>query len=437
MKPEKVFKRYDVRGEYPEELNEEFAEKIGKSLGTFASENFSRRIVLCRDNKSSSASLKKSLIEGLQSTGVKVIDIGSGPTDYAAYTGVKHSCISVQVTSSHMPLDFNGFKFMYPKGNGFVNKDLKRVKDIFRSEKFSTGEGEVREMESTSWNRYKDDLKLKAMRYSATRIDKKIVVDTMGGAAREILPELLRGLGAEVIDLSDGKDEMPYRDPPNPKPEYLDELVKAFEEHDADLGIATDMDGDRVTFYNGEFISGDEVFALMSRLVSGDAVASIDTSEALEEVIEDRGNEVFYTRVGDPFVMDKALEENTAIAGEPNGHYSVLEFVPYNSGTLTALMIAGLDIENELNEVPHRSVKRDSVEVEGKHELIESLKEVFEEDYEVISEKDGVKASIGYSNVLIRPSGSSPKLRIISEAADEDTAKAGLEEAKEIIAHNS
>jgi phosphomannomutase len=389
--------------------------------------------VVCRDNKSSSASLKERLVKGLRSTGVKVIDIGSGPTDYAAYTGKKHGCISVQVTSSHMPLNFNGFKFMYPEGNGFVNEDLNEVKEIFRSGGFNNGEGKLKEMKSTSWSRYKDDLKLKAMRYSATQIDKKIVVDTMGGATRDILPELLRGLGAEVIDISDEKDEMPYRDPPNPKPDNLDELVEAFDEHDADLGIATDMDGDRATFYNGEFISGDEVFCLMSRLVSGDAVASIDTSEALEELVEDRGNEVFYTRVGDPFVMDKALEEKTTIAGEPNGHYSVLEFVPYNSGTLTALMIAGLDIESELNEVPHRSVRRDSIEVDDKHERVERLKKVLKDEHDIISEKDGVKAKIGYSNVLIRPSGSSPKLRVISEAADEDTAEAGLDEAKELI----
>ena len=433
MKPEKVFKRYDVRGKYPEELNEEFAEKIGKSLGTFASKNFSRRVVVCRDNKDSSEPLKKSLVKGLKSTGVEVIDIGSGPTDYAAYTGMKQGCVSVQVTSSHMPLEFNGFKFMYPEGNGFVNEDLNEVKEIFRSGKFSEGKGGVKEMKSRCWNKYREDLKVKATDFSADRIDKKIVVDTMGGATREVLPELLKDLGAEVIDISDRKDEMPYREPPNPKPDNLDELVEVFKQEDADLGIATDMDGDRVTFYNGEFISGDEVFCLMSMLVSGDAVASIDTSEALEELMEDRGDEVFYTRVGDPFVMEKALEEKTAIAGEPNGHYSVLDFVPYNSGTLTALMVAGLDIETRLDQIPHRSVKRESVEVEDKHEHIESLRKILEEDQEIISEKDGVKARIDDANILIRPSGSSPKLRIISEAEEEDTAETGLEEARELI----
>jgi phosphoglucosamine mutase len=432
MKPEKVFKRYDIRGEYPEELDEEFAERLGRSMASFCQRNFSRRIVVCRDNKESSAGLKESFTEGLKSSGMKIFDIGVGPTDYAAYTGKKHECVSVQVTSSHMPLNFNGFKFMYPEGNGFVNEDLEEVKDIFRSEEFEDGEGIVRDMASTSMRRYRDDLKMTAMRNSSSTIDKKVVVETMGGATKEVLPELLEGLGADVIDIGEEKERAPYRDPPNPKPEYLDEMVERVDEEEADLGIATDMDGDRITIYNGEFISGDDVFCILSQLVRGDAVASIDTSGALEELLDDRGDSVFYTRVGDPFVMDKALEEDVAVAGEPNGHYSVLDFVPYNSGTLTALMVAGTDIEQKMNNTPFYSTQRDSIEVENKEETMKHIREEIE-DEDIISEKDGFKASIGYSDVLIRPSGSSSKIRVISHANEEDTAKAGLEEAAELV----
>lgn len=433
MKPEKVFKRYDIRGEYPEELDEEFAERLGKALGKFTREEFSRRIVVCRDNKESSESLKHSLMNGLESSGMKIFDIGEGPTDYAAYLGKKHGCVSVQVTSSHMPLNFNGFKFMYPEGNGFVNEDLEQVKNNFREKKFLEDEGLVREMTSTSTQRYKDNLKMTAMRNSSATIDKKVVVDTMGGATRNFLPDLLDNLGATVIDLADDKNEMPYRNPPNPKPENLDELVETFEEADADLGLATDMDGDRVTvYYDGEFLSGDDVFCIVGQLVGGDSVASIDTSGALEEIMDQRGNDVFYTRVGDPFVMDKALEEKVDFAGEPNGHYSVLDFVPYNSGTLTALMIAGTDIDQKMEQVPFYSVKKDSVDVEDKEETMSSIRDGLDED-DIISELDGIKASFGYAEVLMRPSGSSEKIRVISEAQDEDTAQAGLEEAVDMI----
>ncbi|MFB6241880.1 MAG: hypothetical protein ABEJ36_03700 [Candidatus Nanosalina sp.] len=434
MKPEKVFKRYDIRGEYPEELDEEFAERLGKALGKFCREKFSRRIVVCRDNKESSESLKESLIEGLESSGMKIFDIGTGPTDYAAYIGKEHGCVSVQVTSSHMPLSFNGFKLMYPEGNGFVNEDLNEVKELFRSGEFTEDEGLIRDLASTSMRRYRDDLKMTAMKYGSANIDRKIVVDTMGGATKDVLPELLKGLGADVIDLSEDRDEMPYRDPPNPKPENLDELAERFEEEDADLGLATDMDGDRVTVYHGgEFLSGDDVFCILSQLVRGDAVASIDTSGALEDMLEDRNNEVFYTRVGDPFVMDRALEEDVALAGEPNGHYSILEFVPYNSGTLTALILAGTDLDQKTEQIPFYSTQRDIIEVEDKKETMERVREQIRDEYDVISEKDGVKAEVGYSKVLVRPSGSSPKIRVISNATDEDTAEAGLEEVMDLI----
>ncbi len=434
MKPEKVFKRYDIRGKYPEELDEEFAERLGKALAAFTRENFSKRIVVCRDNKESSAKLKESLIQGLKSSGMKILDIGEGPTDYAAYLGKKHGCVSVQVTSSHMPLSFNGFKFMYPEGNGFVNEDLNQVKENFRKERFVRGDGEVDRIESTSRRKYKDELKMTATRNSSAKIERKIVVDTMGGATREVLPDLLDNLGATVVDLADEKDEeMPYRDPPNPKPELLDELVEKVEEVEADLGLATDMDGDRVTvYYDGEFLSGDEVFCIIGQLVGGDSVASIDTSKALEDLMEESDGRVFYTRVGDPFVMDKALEENVNFAGEPNGHYSVLNFVPYNSGTLTALMVAGTDIDQKLEQMPFYSVQRDSLEVKDKERVMDALREGLEEE-DIISEKDGVKAKFGHAEVLMRPSGSSQKIRVISEAQNEETAGAGLEEAKELI----
>jgi|APHM01.1.fsa_nt_gi Phosphomannomutase len=433
MKPEKVFKRYDIRGRYPEELDEEFAKRLGKALAVFVRENFNKRIVVCRDNKQSSVKLKQSIVKGLTSSGLKVIDIGEGPTDYAAYLGKKHSCISVQVTSSHMPLEFNGFKFMYPEGNGFTNDDLSKVKTNFRQTRYMQGDGDVEKVASTSKRKYKDNLKMTAMRNSSATVNKKIVVDTMGGATREILPELLDNLGAEVIDISDEKEEMPYRDPPNPKPELLDELKQKVEEEDADLGLATDMDGDRVrAYYNGEFLTGDEVFCIIGQLVGGDSVASVDTSNALEDMMQERGNKVFYTRVGDPFVMRKAVDESVAFAGEPNGHYSVTEFIPYNSGTLSCLMLAGTDIQEKLDEIPFYSVQRDNLGVEEKEEVMASVREQLDQG-DIISQKDGVKAKFGYSEVLIRPSGSSQKIRLISEAEDEDTAQAGLEEAKKLI----
>ncbi len=428
MKPEKVFKRYDIRGKYPEELDEEFADLLGKSLGTFVQRNYPKKVVVCRDNKESSKTLKKSFIKGLKSTGVEIIDIGSGPTDYAAFTGREEDTVSVQVTSSHLPLEFNGFKFMYPEGNGFLNPDLDSVKDRFRNREFSQGTGKV-EQYPEALEEYKENLELFARRLSEN-LDKKVVIDTLGGATDSLLAETLRAIGANVVDLGEEKEEKPYRDPPNPRPENLKELKAKVDETNADIGLATDMDGDRVTLYKDGFVDGNKVLAVFSQIFEGDVVASIDTSKSLEETTEEQ---VFYTRVGDPFVMDDAIEKDVELAGEPNGHYAFLNFVPYNSGTLSALILAGVDLERYLNKIPEHHSVRESYEVEDKKKRMEAVENRIKEEYKIVSRKDGLKVESPDVRALIRPSGSSPKIRVVTESKNRHKAEEEADNLEKIV----
>ncbi len=420
MRPEKVFKRYDIRGKYPEELDEEFAERLGKALGTFLAAKNQRRVAVCRDNKSSSHKLKEELIKGLKSVGVEVLDVGEGPTDYAAWCGRREGCVSVEVTSSHMPLDFNGFKFMYPEGNGFVNKDLYKVQDIFRNSEFRSGEGSIEER--SLLKDYKEELKGFASDL-ANDFEKKVVVQPMGGTAN-ILPKIMEDLGLEVVNISE--EDYPYIDPPNPKTENLADLAEAVDNSGADLGIANDLDADRVTvYYKGRFLTGDEVFCILAQLVSGKVVASIDTSKALESFAE-----VNYTRVGDPFVMSKALEPGAEFAGEPNGHYSFTEFVAYNSGMLAALILSGLDLDERLEKIPDYFVKRAVVEAENRHDLVDVYASDLDEE-KVISDLDGVKFERNGAEVLVRPSGSSQKIRVICESLEESVCEKVVEDVKD------
>lgn len=426
MKPEKVFKRYDIRGKYPDEVDEEFAELLGKALGTFVLENHGTEVVVSKDNKESSKSLKDALIHGLKSTGVRVIDAGEGPTDFAAFTGQDHGAVSVEVTSSHMPLEFNGFKFMYPEGNGFVNEDLYTVQDLFRDREFNEGEGIVEEDRGAK-DRYEEQLVAFA-RDKGEDWDRKIVTDSLGGTA-EILPRPLEQLGAEVIDLND-RDGI-YMDPPNPKPEKLDRLKQTVEEEDAYMGIANDLDADRVTVYlNGYgFLTGDEIFSVLAQLADEPFVASVDTSQMLEEF-----GEVDHTRVGDPFVMDRALELEAELAGEPNGHYSFTGFVPYNSGMLAGAILAGLDLEERLERLPDYHTDRVAVKgIEDKEERMQRIVDQVRQNFTVESDIDGVKYSTGDASILIRPSGSSPKIRVIGESRDEGKLQEAMDEAEELV----
>ncbi len=405
IRPEKVFKRYDIRGKYPEELNEKFAEKIGKALGSLSLKNFTDEIVVCKDNKNSSRKLKKNLITGLLSTGIRVVDIGTGPTDYAAYSGMKRGCVSVETTSSHMPLNFNGFKFMYPEGNAFVNSDLEEIKKLFRSNDFIRGNGSVEKKEDMI-KEYRCGL----VKFSEDffEMQNKVVVDTLGGTA-QLGKDILKDPYINLIDIT--KNETPSIDPPNPKPEKLDRLTKKVEEEDADLGFAFDLDSDRIrVFYGGRFLSGDELFCILAQLIDGPIAASIDTAQALESF-----GEVKYTKVGDPFLMDEAMRSNAKLAGEPNGHYALTEFVPYPSGTLVGLILSGLDLKKRLKKIPDIHVERRSFEVEDKWSVINLVRENIPKR-KIVSELDGLKFRYRDSSVLIRTSGNSQKIRICVES---------------------
>lgn len=422
MKPDKIFKRYDVRGKFPEELDSQFAYQLGRSIATLNDkENFGNSIVVGKDNKESSEELKNNLISGLKDSGIKVIDVGTGTTDYTAFCGVEECCVSIQVTSSHMPLNFNGFKFMYPKGNGFVNEDLNKIEDIFRSKEFIDGEGFSEDKEDFYHDMYKERV-LEFLEKFELDFEEKIIVDTLGGSSEKFVFDLLDSLEVDFVDLGEDKDGI-YVDPPNPTEENLESLKEEVESSECSLGISFDLDADRVSVYFDEngFLSGQEVFGLLAKLTkSGEnVVGSIDTSGMVEDVVGE--DNMYYTRVGDPFVMEEALDVDAVLAGEPNGHYSFLDFVPYNSGILAGLILAGLDVGKGLDSLPDYYVGRESFRVEDKvssmNRILEGVRD--DESLEIISEKDGVKFVWNDVSVLVRSSGSSHKIRVVADSERE------------------
>jgi phosphomannomutase len=311
---------------------------------------------------------------------------------------------------------------MYPKGNGFVNKDLNRLEDIFKQESFSEAErGSLTEVEGAD-ELYNDALKRFLKEKVGVKEKRKIVVETMGGAGSGYLPETLEALGAEVINLNSA--ETPYRDPPNPSPNNLQELKSKVESENAYIGLALDLDADRVAaYFKGEWISGDDLFCVFAQLFIGRVVASVDTDTKIEEFCD----KVFYTRVGDPFVISKTIETDAALSGEPNGHYCFPEFVNYNSGILSGLILACCDLEDLLHNVPETVVSEDVVVFDSRDE-VEKIMQEFEsycgDNFEVLSEVDGVKFVLDGYTVLVRPSGSSPKIRLKGFGQD-----AGVEDA--------
>jgi len=256
-------------------------------------------------------------------------------------------------------------------------------------------------------------------------VQNKVVVDTLGGTA-QLDKDVLNNPDTNLIDIT--KNETPCIDPPNPKPEKLDRLAKKVEEEDADLGVAFDLDSDRIrVFYGGRFLSGDELFCILAQLTDGPIAASIDTTWTLKQF-----EEVKSTRIGDPFLMEGAMNCGAKLAGEPNGHYAFTEFVPYPSGTLISLILQGLDIEERLRKVPDIHIERKNFEVKNKGKIIDKIRRTLPES-RIISDLDGLKFHHRNSTVLVRSSGNSEKIRIVVEGKRRKDVRCIAKRAEEAI----
>lgn len=421
MKPEKVFKRYDIRGIFEEEIDQEFAFLLGKSIGSFAlRDNYQDKVVVSKDNKESSEILKNRLIEGLRQTGVDAVDLGTGPTDYLAFGAVSEDSIGVQVTSSHMPLRYNGFKLVYPEGNSFVNQDLDRVETYFIERDFELADQNGLVLEKTYRKSYIESLKDYVGNFNLDYKGKKIAVDTCGGTASFIIEEILEDLGAKVVDFADYYDlKGIYRDPPHPGSREFSDFERFVGEIDADLGLVFDLDSDRVKVFKDEWLDGNDVFAVLADLTNTrEVVGSFDTSKRVGKMVD----KLHMTRVGDPFVLDEAVQKKVELAGEPNGHYAFPDFVPYSSGILSGLLISGVDLNRKLEKIEDFNEYRRNLEVEDKHKVVEKLEKILGQNYN-LKTLDGVKIVEDDLQVLARASGSENAIRVVGDGKNDDRIK--------------
>lgn len=436
-KPE-VFNRYDIRGDYPEELDEEFALRLGKSIGELVMRRaWEEKVCVGLDTRKSSKPLKDSLVSGLLSKGMDVVEVGKGPTDKVAFLGKELGCgASVMVTASHHGWSRNGFKLLYSEGNGFTNEDLEEVEDIFMGKLGRVrGVGERKVLEN-SRERYVEGLASSFKKYF-DGLDSKIVVDCCNGGASKAAPEIFRKLGADVREVNcSGK---PKREvDPEPKRGNRGQLKEVLEEENAGIAVGYDPDGDRVFAFdgNGKWLSGDEIFCILSEIVDpSKIVASVDTSKMLEEVTD---AEIHYTRVGDIFVSDKGLEVGAELLGEPNGHYAVTGHSWYNSGLFSSLLLSAVadKIPEMKRGFPDYRSEKGVVELHSsgdKEEVMRSLVKEIEDKYKVLSTVDGIKFQEGGATCLVRPSGTSPKIRIKAESKEMGSARKIVEEVRELL----
>ncbi len=323
--PASAFKAYDIRGIVGAGIDAVFAEHLGRSFGTEAVAAGERAVVVGRDGRHSGPDLVAGLVRGLAATGLDVVDLGAVTTPmlyYAAATRGAHGCNSgIQVTGSHNPKDYNGFKLVLA-GRAIYGAEIQRLRERIEREDYVRGHGRAATMDIAAEYaaRIVGDAKLAR--------PMKIVVDSGNGVPGATAPGILRALGCDVIDLYSKVDgDFPNHHPDPSKLENLADLIKVVHATDAELGLAFDGDGDRlgVVTRDGHVIFPDRQLMLLARDVlsrnpGATVIFDVKCTQRLAPAIRAAGGVPLMWKTGHSLIKAKMRELGAPIAGEMSGH---------------------------------------------------------------------------------------------------------------------
>ena len=334
-----IFKAYDIRGVVPATLNEAVAEALGKAFGTAAREAGETSVAVGRDGRQSGPALSGALIRGLMATGIDVIDVGMVTTPMLYFAASTLCNSGIEVTGSHNPTDYNGFK-MVLAGRAIFGEEIQALRRTMEAESWVLREGgRVRHVNVLApyRDRIVGDVKLSR--------PMKIVVDSGNGIAGASAPAILRALGCEVTELfSEVDGTFPNHHPDPSKPENLRDLMAALKSSDAELGLAFDGDGDRLGLItkDGQNIYPDRQMMLfaqdvLKRVPGGTIVFDVKCSQRLAPAIEAAGGQALMYKTGHSLIKAKMKEINSPLGGEMSGHIFFKErWFGFDDGTYAA-----------------------------------------------------------------------------------------------------
>ena len=420
-----IFKAYDVRGIVGQTLDESVAEHLGRAFGTEARALGETTVAVGRDGRLSGPAMAAALIKGLRSTGVDVIELGAVTTPMTYYVAATRCRSGIQVTGSHNPKDYNGFK-MVLAGRAIYGDEIQGLRRRIEEEDYTTGAGGLTQLDVLKEysDRITGDAKL------ARKM--KIVVDSGNGIPGASAPGILRALGCEVIELySEVDGDFPNHHPDPSKPENLADLIRTVKESGAELGLAFDGDGDRlgVVTRDGNVIYPDRqlmLFAqdILSRNPGASVIYDVKCTQRLAPVIREAGGVPVMWKTGHSLVKAKLKEIDAPIAGEMSGHIFFKErWYGFDDATYTAARLLEIVSRHDnpsavLDGLP-TSFNTPELNVpcaEGEHhQVIEQLRQRiadgarFEGAREIVT-IDGIRAEYEDGFGLVRASNTTPVL---------------------------
>jgi phosphomannomutase / phosphoglucomutase len=429
-----IFRAYDIRGVFPEQLNKDNIKDIAKALGTLFVRKDYKNIVVGRDNRASSFDLCSGMVEGLLSTGCNVlyVDITIQPAIHF-FTFQAYCDAGVNITASHNPKNYNGVKVDFKQAHPCFGNEIQEIYNIAESQNFVVGRGEFTEKNLNS--EYVDYV---SSRFKFTK-KTKIVIDCGSGATSSLAPAILQKSGANVVPVFCEYDSTFPHDVPDPeKPVFVAELKKKVKEFAADVGFCYDGDGDRIGVVDekGNAYHTDQLLMLFSHDIlpknpGRSVLYDVKSSELTEKVIRESGGMPRMMPTGRGFFLEEIQKGLAILGAELSGHVffndcyfgyddaiyttcRVLELMGQKNMPLSKLMAdyPVLPSTPEL-KVPCPDAK--------KFEVVRDIEKKIKEAplFKKIITIDGVRAYISATGwLLIRASNTSPYLSFRAEGKD-------------------
>ena len=358
--PASSFKAYDIRGVVPTALNAPFARALGRAFGTVAMARGERAVAVGRDGRLSGPELADALMTGLQEAGVAVIDIGRVTTPMLYFAASTLCSSGIQVTGSHNPRDYNGFK-MVLAGAAHFGDAIQALRQTMEAESWTLQSGGSRRAADVL-----ADYRARIVGGITLARPMKIVVDCGNGIAGASAPAILRAIGCEVQELfSEVDGNFPNHHPDPSKPENLRDLIAALQNGDAELGLAFDGDGDRlgIVTKDGHTIYPDRQMMLfaqdvLARVPGGTIVFDVKCSQRLAPAITAAGGVPLMYKTGHSLIKARMKEIDSPLGGEMSGHIFFKErWYGFDDGTyagcrLLEIVSRSADASALLNALP-------------------------------------------------------------------------------------
>lgn len=440
-----IFRAYDIRGIVGKSLTPVSVFEIGRAIGSEAAARGQQGMIVARDGRLSGPELSEALSKGLRAAGMNVTDIGRVPTPLLYFaTHYLDSTSGVMLTGSHNPPEYNGLKIVLA-GETLSGDTIQALLARIQNRDYSSGAGTLQSVDVA-----RDYLERITSDVRVSR-PMRVVVDCGNGVAGELAPRLLRALGCEVIELYCEIDgNFPNHHPDPSHPENLLDLIKAVEEHQADIGLAFDGDGDRlgVISSGGKIIWPDRVLMLLamdvlSRNPGGDIIYDVKCSRHLDRIIRGHGGKPLMWKTGHSLIKAKMRETGALLAGEMSGHTFFKErWFGFDDGLYTAARL--LEVLSNDPRTTHKifaalpdSVNTPELNVrmaEGEHHrFMTRLLEQAHFEKARISTIDGLRADFEDGWGLVRASNTTPCLVLRFEADDEKSLQRIQEQFRSLL----